>query len=79
MLVNDDEALLGELQPVVRFEAFDVAAAEALPWAELADVIRKGVEIAVAADDVDLLVSHRADDLIAHPSLVAGAEQKGNL
>jgi len=76
-LVDDDEALLGEFQSVVSFQSFDVATAEALPGAELADVVRKGVEIAVAADDVDLLVSHRADDVVAQTSAYHAKNEKG--
>jgi hypothetical protein len=59
ILVDDDEALLGELQAVVGLEAVEIAALQALPGAELSDVIRQGLEASVSADHVDLLVSHR--------------------
>ena len=56
--VADDEALLRELQSVVRLEAIEIAANETLPRAEFADVVRQALEASFSADHVDLLVSH---------------------
>lgn len=52
-LVDDDEALYRELQSVVGLEPLEIAPLQALPRAELADVVRKRLEASVAENRMD--------------------------
>ena len=56
MLIDDDKALLGEVQPVVRLELGHNAARKALPGSQGANSMRQGLEVAGTEDDVQALV-----------------------
>jgi hypothetical protein len=61
--MNDDEALLGQLQPVMQRQAGDVTVGKTLPRAQVTDAVRERAEGAGREDDVEAFVTHGADGL----------------